>query len=394
MPVTEIEIDLIRGGTSKGVFIALDRLPTQPAARDAFALALMGSPDPMQLDGLGGTHSSTSKLMAITGGEQARRLGHDVPPDIDVAYVFGQVGIREPVVDWRGDCGNLTAGIALHAILHGLVPARDGSTRVRMLNLNSRSMASCDVPTPDGAPAVDGTFSMPGVPGTAARIEVALHSPAGGAGHPVLPTGRPIESIELDGASVSATILDVMNPVVIVPATALGIRGTELPDALNRDARFLAQVEALRAEAARRCGLAAPGEDVRMISPAVPRVLFAARAEDHVLVDGSAVAGADHDVVVRTSSMGLVHHALTGSGLMAAAAAARLPGAVLSGLLGPRSDPSAATRLAHPKGVVEVRADVTPGPVPRVDSVTLSRTARRLLSGTAYVRIPDGTMQG
>lgn len=389
MGIETVDVDIIRGGTSKGVFVALTRLPADPERRDAFVLALLGSPDPMQLDGLGGTHSSTSKVMAVATAWDARAAGYDVPDDVEVAYLFAQGSVVDPVVDWGGNCGNLTPGVAVYAALHGMVRVSDPITRIKMFNLNTGALVRCDLPVSDGAPRVEGDFRMPGVPGTGARIDVTFSYPAQSSRRPVFSTGRVVEEIQLDGRSIEATIIDVTNPVVIVRSADLGIAGDELPDALNRDADFLERVERIRAEAAYRIGIVDDPSDAWRKSPAIPRVIFVAPPRSHTLADGSVLGSDAADVVGRTSSVGRIHHAFTGTGMMAVAAARRLRGTVLNLLVHesavPRGSP---LRFAHPKGVVSLDARVTEqGRAAQVESVTLARTSRRLLTGVAEIRM-------
>lgn len=382
-----VDIEIIRGGTSKGVFIRLADLPDDPCRRDELALALMGSPDPMQLDGLGGTHSSTSKLMAVGTSDEARRAGFSVEGN-SVTYLFAQVGVDSPVVDWKGNCGNLTTGVAVYALELGLLPTEDPETTVEMTNLNTGVRVTATVPTTNGMPREDGDFSMPGIPGTGARIDLTFHDPAASLTGRLFPTGRKREDIVIRGTAIAVTILDVTNPVVVVAAADLGIQGIELPSDLNRHTDFLDTVETLRSHAAVRCGLASDAGTAMVDSPAVPRVILVAPPQEHTTVSGQVITEAAADYVVRTSSMGVIHHAFTGTGLMASAVAAAVSGTVFERL--GRMARTGVVRLAHPKGVVDVSVDLDgDGDQPTVRSVTVARTARRLLSGRAYLKTTD-----
>lgn len=384
MDLRSMTVSLFRGGTSKGVFLRLPDLPTDVVERDTVALALLGSPDPMQLDGLGGTYSSTSKLMAIGTADEARRLGHDVPDGIQIAYLFAQVAIELPLVDWRGNCGNLTAAVASFAVFEGLVEPLSPITELSLYNINTQVRVTCRLPVRGGEPEEDGDFVMPGVPGAGARIDLVFHDPASAVTGVVLPTGNPHDVIEVGSHRITATIIDVTNPVVIVRAADLGVTGTELPSEFNGDQRLLDLVEAVRGEAAVRCGIVTTPGDAALASPAVPRVILVSPPSSHRLVSGATISAEAADFVVRTSSMGVIHHAFTGTGLLAAAAAAALPGTVFDLVGGIHSH---GVRLAHPKGVVPLTAEVTPGsPQPLVHSVAVARTARRLMRGDAYPR--------
>lgn len=378
-----VEVSLIRGGTSKGVFLRLDALPAGVPARDAFALRLLGSPDPMQLDGLGGTHSSTSKIMAVGTAAQARALGYEVAGGCDLAYLFGQVGVAQAVVDWRGNCGNLTAAVPVYALHEGLIPAAEPVTVVQMANLNNGARVTARVPVRDGAPRADGDFVNAGVPGTGARIDITFTLGDKASEHPVLPTGKAAEQIKVDGVPVPVSILDVTNPVVILRATSLGLTGGELPADLNARPGLLATLERIRAQAAVRCGLVASAGQAASASPAVPRVILVSAPHEHRLVSGVVVPAGAADIVARTTSMGVIHHAFTGTGLMDLAAAALIPGTVIEGLV---AGSAGEIFLAHPKGVVPVAADVGAGEDgPVVRSVSVARTARRLLRGVAFI---------
>jgi hypothetical protein len=386
-----IRLSIYRGGTSKGVFLHLGDLPREPGRRDALALALLGSPDPMQLDGLGGTHSSTSKLVAVGTPRDATALGWDVPPGAELVYLFAQVSIDRPIVDWRGNCGNLTSAVAGYAIREGLVQVTGARARLRLFNLNTSVSISSSQPVDDGRVIEHGDFAMPGVPGTGARIDLTFHDPASSATGRVLPTGRAIDRFEVDGRTLPVTILDVSNPVVIVRARDLGVAGTESPATLNSDRDLLRRLEVIRGLAATESGIVTDAAQAATASPAIPRVILAAPPTRHRLASGEQVAAGSADFVVRTTSMGVIHHAFTGTGLMAAAAAAAIEGTLLEEIGG--SHPTG-VRLAHPKGVVPLSADVIQGtPQPRVRSVSVSRTARLLMTGDAYPR-PDAGLDG
>lgn len=344
----DLPVAIMRGGTSKGVFLALDALPTDPAERDRLLLRLMGSPDPMQLDGLGGTHSSTSKVMAV---------GPARAPGADVDYLFAQVAVDEPVVDLTGNCGNLTAAVGHYAIDEGLVPAREPATVVRLRNLNTGVVIEATVPVADGRAASDGDTVIDGVPGTGAPLVTDYLDPAGSVTGALFPTGHRVE--DLAGHRVS--IVDVSSPYVFLAAVSVGLTGHELPADLNARADLLAELEAVRSDAGGRIGVD---------SRAIPRLVLVAPG---------------CDVRVLATSMGRVHHAVPITGALCIGAAARLAGTVVHELTRPTNgSPGAAdvVRIEHPKGAVEatVRLDGD-----RVVAAGVVRTARRLLTGTAHL---------
>jgi 2-methylaconitate isomerase len=347
--VAELSVAIMRGGTSKGVFCHLGDLPTDPAERDRLLLRLMGSPDPMQLDGLGGTHSSTSKVMAV--GPAAR-------PGADVDYLFAQVAIDEAVVDLTGNCGNLTAAVGHYAVDEGLVPAQEPATTVRLRNLNTGVIIQATVPVAGGRAAWEGDTVIDGVPGTGAGLVTDYLDPAGSVTGKLFPTGTAAE--EVDGRPVS--IVDVSSPYVFTTAAAFGLSGTESPADLNVRSDLLAELEWLRAEAGRRIGVD---------SRAIPRL---------VLVSPG------HHLRVLATSMGRIHHAVPITGALCIGAAARLPGTVVfdmaqHGPAGGGPGPEV-VRIEHPKGAVEATVCLDGE---RVVSAGVVRTARRLLTGTAHL---------
>ncbi|MDH4148245.1 MAG: hypothetical protein OEY23_24060 [Acidimicrobiia bacterium] len=337
----DLDVVIMRGGTSKGVFVRLADLAPAGPERDAQLLAVMGSPDPMQLDGLGGTHSSTSKVVAVAPGAD--------PTQAEVDYLFAQVGVDEPVVDYTGNCGNLTAAVGPYAYDEGLV--RSAEVVLRNLNTGVRIRTSFAVAGDRFDPAGDTVID--GVPGSASAVQTDYLDPAGSVTGKLFPSGSRIDVV--DGVEVS--IIDVASPHAFVRAADVGIDGGETQAELNARPELLARLEALR----RGCG-AAIGVD----SAAIPRL---------VLV--SAPGGPGADVRIRATSMGKVHHAIPGTGALCTAAAVRLAGTVASVAGG------AEVRIEHPKGYADARVhlDEAGG---AVRSAGLVRTARRLLTGVVH----------
>lgn len=346
----ELPVAIVRGGTSKGVFIRLDLLPADLAERDRLLLRLMGSPDPMQLDGLGGTHSSTSKVMAV---------GPSADPACAVDYLFAQVAVDRPIVDTSGNCGNLTAGVAHYAVEEGLVPVlEEPATRFLMRNLNTGVVVRATVAVRDGRACSEGGTAIDGVPGTGAALATDYLDPAGSVTGRLFPTGCRREL--LDGLEVS--IVDVATPYVFAAASSLGLSGTESSVELNARPELLERLERLRAEAGRRIGVD---------SLAVPRL---------VLCSPGAM------LRVQATSMGKVHHALPMTGALCTGAAMLLDGTIAhelaSGL--PAAGPAGpvVVRIEHPKGSVETSVELDGD---EVRAAGVIRTARRLLTGTAHL---------
>lgn len=382
MTLATVDVTLMRGGTSKGVFLRLADLPPSGPARDRFAQQLLGSPDPMQLDGLGGARSSTSKLMAVGTAAEANRIGYSVGDDIDLAYLFAQVSVADPFVDWASNCGNLTSAVGPFGLYESMVRNYDGTRPLRLFNLNTAILVSCLVAVHEGIPVTAGVFEMPGVPQPGARIDLTFHG-APNATRPVFPTGKSTEVIELDrSTSLEVTILNVDNPMIILEASAVGLRGNELPDSLNTNQDLLALVERIRGHGAVRLGLADDVRNAHLQSPGPPRVIFLSPPMDHSLVSGQPVRASQCDMLARMTSEGIFHHALAGAALTALAVAAQIDGTVVHKIA---PTDTSEVRIAHAKGVVPVSALVD-GEI--VQSITLSRTARRLMSGTAFM--PSG----
>lgn len=356
----------MRGGTSRAVFFHEADLPAPGPERDRVLLAALGSPDPYgrQLDGLGGGISSLSKACII---------GPPTRPDADVDYTFAQVEVRAPRVDYQGNCGNCSSAVGPFAIDEGLVAARDGETVVRIHNTNTKKLIVARVPTRDGEAEVHGEFELAGVPGRGARIALDFLDPGGAGTGRLLPTGRARERID----GVAASCVDATNPVVFVRASDLGLAGTEAPAAVDADAPLLARLERIRVEAAARMGI--PG------SAAVPKVALVAPPQAFTALDGTAYRAAAVDLVARVISMGNCHRAFALTAAMCVAVAARVPGSVVHEVS--RSPAGADVRLGHPSGVLPVAATVvTRDGEPVAESVTVYRTARRLMEG--FVLIP------
>ncbi|GAA2207348.1 2-methylaconitate cis-trans isomerase PrpF [Nonomuraea monospora] len=342
---------LMRGGTSKGLFLHARDLPPPGPGRDALILDLMGSPDPMQIDGLGGTHSSTSKVIVVEPGRDGD----------DVCYWFAQVGIDQPIVDWSGNCGNLTTAVGPFAIDEGLVAAVEPVTRVRLRNGNTGVRVLAEVPVRDGRARADGEHHIPGVRRSGAPVVTRYLDP-----------GRGEASSQVLDGSAGVTILDVTHPYVFALARDLGVDlAAPRPAELNGDADLLVRVERLRGAAAVALGRATSPDRAAQESPIVPRIVLVGEPAD----DG-------HHVTALGVSMGKIHHTLPMTGALCLAAAVRLPGtvpsAVASGVTGEE------VRIRHPQGVVEVLADVDPSGGSPVRSVGVTRTARRLMAGTVH----------
>jgi hypothetical protein len=374
----------MRGGTSKGVFFRADSLPSDRALRDRILLRVIGSPDPygQQIDGMGAATSSTSKVVLV--GPSSRE-------DCDVDYWFGQVAIDKPVVDWSGNCGNLTSAVGPFAIAQGLVDApRDGIAAVRIWQANINAKIIAHVPMQDGAVLEEGDFELDGVTFPAAEIKIEFLDPSGeggddDAGSGMFPTGNPIDTLDVPGVGViELTMINAGNPAIFIDAATLGLKGNELQRDINGNTDLLSKAEAIRAHAAVRMGLSRTADEASTLRPHTPKLAFVATPSAYVASSGTPVDPATLDINARIFSMGKLHHAMTGTGAVAVAVAGVIPGTVVHRLLTNRT--ADRIRFGHPSGVLAVGAEAGQRDGAWVvTKAIMSRTARRLMEGNIFV---------
>lgn len=363
----------MRGGTSKGLFFWADDLPGDPELRDVILLRALGSPDPYgrQLDGMGGGLSSLSKVALI---------GPATRPDADVDYTFAQVAVDAPVVDYGANCGNLSAAVGPYAVDEGLLPTpADGDALVRIHNTNTGKLIHARFPVRDGRAVVDGDLKLPGVPGTGAAVRLDFLDPAGSRTSGLLPSGRPTDELTLPGGrTITASLVDAANPMVVVAAADVGLTGAEAPDEIEADRSLMALLDDIRRAGAVLMGLGTTPLEVPLANP---RVAVVAPPRPFSSLANEGVAADEHDLAVRMLSMERVHRAVTVTGALCLAVAARVPGTVVHAIAGAAPQ----TRIGNPSGVVVVDA-VMAGATPV--SAALLRTARRLMQGE--VTLPVG----
>ena len=390
-PQIRIPATYMRGGTSKGVFFRLTDLPenaqTPGPARDALLLRVIGSPDPYekQIDGMGGATSSTSKSVIVSRSSR---------PDHDVDYLFGQVSIDKPFVDWSGNCGNLSAAVGPFAITSGLLdPGRvpqDGVAVVRIWQANIGKTIIAHVPISNGAVQETGDFELDGVTFPAAEVQLEFLDPAAdeeGAGGSMFPTGNLVDDLEVPGiGTLKATMINAGIPTIFVNAADIGYSGTELQGDINGDPLALARLEAIRAYGAVRMGLIHSIEEAATRQH-TPKVAFVAGPADYVSSSGKPVAAHDIDLLVRAVSMGKLHHAMMGTAAVAIGTAAAIPGTLVN--LAAGGDARRAVRFGHPSGTLRVGAQaLEEGGEWTVTKAIMSRSARVLMEG--WVRVPEG----
>jgi len=385
VPQIKIPATYMRGGTSKGVFFNLTDLPAAAQvageARDKLLLRVIGSPDPYgkHTDGMGGATSSTSKTVILSKSTQA---------DHDVDYLFGQVSIDKPFVDWSGNCGNLTAAVGSFAIFSGLIdPARvpkNGTAVVRIWQANIKKTIIAHVPITNGEVQETGDFELDGVTFPAAEVQVEFMDPADGEGS-MFPTGNLVDDLEVPNiGTFKVTMINSGIPTVFLNAEDIGYTGTELQEAINGDPAALARFETIRAHAALRMGLISKLEEAASRQH-TPKIAFVAKPQAYAASSGKQVTLDDIDVNVRALSMGKLHHAMMGTAAVAIGTAAAIPGTLVN--LAAGGGERNAVRFGHPSGTLRVGAEATlvNGEWIATKAV-MGRSARVLMEG--YVRIP------
>lgn len=373
---------VMRGGTSKGVLFHEHHLPKDPVLRDRVILAAYGSPDPnkRQIDGMGGAVPVTSKTAIISPSED---------PENDVVYHFGQVSIDRPIVDYKGTCGNIAAAAAAFAVDEGLVKVSEPVTTVRIFQKNTGKQIIAEVPVKDGFYDEAGDYAIDGVPGTGGKITIRYMDPGGSVTGKLFPTGNPVDTLDVPGVGkVRMTIIDVGNPWVLVPASDLGLKGTEIGE-IEASEKILADFEAVRSRAAVITGFAATPEEATRRSQAVPKIGCIAPALTYRTLKAETVEASAIDLVARVMSMGTLHKAMAVSCPMAVAGAAAIAGTAVYEMIEKTARGKETLTLGHPSGVFEVTAKVEKtGGTYRLREAAYGRTARRLMEG--YVLVPDG----
>jgi 2-methylaconitate cis-trans-isomerase PrpF len=391
-PQLRLPVTIVRGGTSKAIFVRSEDLTVEAGpARDALVRSLFGSPDRRQIDGLGGADLLTSKFAII--GPPSR-------PDADVDYTFAQVGIEVPTVAWDLNCGNISAAVGPYAIEEGFVRPREPMTTVRIHNTNTSKIIVADVPVENGAVAVDGDYEIDGVPGTGARIMLDYSGSAGARSGRLLPTGNPIDRVEVEGfGPLEVSVVDAANPGVFIDARSIGLRGTEDPVEVQADEQLMGLLERIRAAGAVAGGMSPSLTAVLTECPTTPFVAFVARSAEWVDFRTRERRPAETaDFVARMALMQLMHKAYAGTGTICTGVAAMIPGTVVNKVCDPGALSSGQVRIGHPSGFITVDVALqTTDAGPALRRAAFGRTARRLLDGVAYLRrpsLPVGAAEG
>ena len=381
---TSVKATYMRGGTSKGTFFNLTDLPERcqvaGSARDNFLLRVVGSPDPYgkQIDGLGNGSSSTSKVVILSKSDVA---GHDVN------YLFGQVAIDKAMIDWSGNCGNLTAAVGSFAIMNGLVSAdkipTDGICEVKIWQQNIGKTIIAHVPMAGGQVKETGDFELDGVTFPASEIKIEFIDPVDEGGD-MFPTGNLVDTLDVpDVGTFDVTLINAGIPTVFLRAKDLGFTGTELQKDINSNSEILAKLEKIRAYGAVKMGLIADISEAETRQH-TPKIAWVASPADYVASSGKTVKASDIDLLARAMSMGQLHHAMMGTASVAIGTAATIVGTLVNEAAGGQA--MREVRFGHPSGTLLVggQSELIDGKW-LAKKVSMSRSARRLMTGEVWV---------
>ncbi|WP_010531850.1 2-methylaconitate cis-trans isomerase PrpF family protein [Lentibacillus jeotgali] len=380
MTFTKIPCVLMRGGTSKGLIINKQHLPTDPSNRNKAILRIYGSPDKRQIDGVGGGTPLTSKVALIKKSDDE---------NIDIIYTFGQVSLFNEEIDYKPTCGNMAAAVGLYAVEEGFCQPADGVTTVRIYNTNTKKVIETDVPTTRNGPVFNGDYSIDGVPGKAPRINVSFIDSGGAITGNVLPTGHVRDIVKAkSGLEYEVSVIDSANTLVFVTADQLNIAGTEIGNAFNEKS-ILATLEEIRISVGVQIGLIEKDEIVEPTSHALPKIAVISEPANYKSSTGIDINRMDIDITGRYISMGTLHQAFAVSGGIAIATAGLIPGTNVADIL---SDVNGPVNIGHPSGFIEVEADVdNMNGQYVVNRATIGRTARYLMKG--YCGVPSELFQ-
>lgn len=371
---------IMRGGTSKGVYILRNELPQDPDLRDRIILAIFGSPDVRQIDGLGGSDLLTSKVAII--GPSSR-------PDADVDYTFGQVGITEAKVDYSGNCGNISSGVGPFAIYQGLVDAIEPLTKVRIHMTNTKKVLVAEVPVKEGEPAIEGHYHIDGCPGTGAKISIDWSDTGGAVTGKILPTGNVKDILNVEEVGhVTVSIVDAGNPITFIQAESLGMKGTENPFEIEAEAALLEKLERIRSVAAQRLGFVSDWRHATKKSQYAPFITMVNSPKTYTdYTTGETIEAGSFDILARLLFNQRMHKTYPGSGTVCTGTAARIPGTIVNELLSKSTMSKNEVRIGHPAGVIPIEVEVRmEGTQPILKRAAIGRTARIIMEGYVFVR--------
>ena len=369
-----------RGGTSKAIFLMENELPKDQKERDNVIRAIFGSPDKRQIDGLGGADVLTSKLAIIAPSKR---------DDADVEYTFAQVSFDTDLVDYNGNCGNISSAVGPFAIDEGIVPAVEPVTSVRIYQTNTDCILLAEVEVENGKSKVDGDAEIDGVPGTGSPIMLDFFDSVGSTTGKALPTGNPQDQVEVEGYGVfTVSIVDAGNVVIFIEAESLGLSGIESAAEIEGSKELMDKIEAIRSTVTVKIGLCESREEATRYHAYAPFFAIVSKAAQYVSeLKGNVVGESDIDIVARLVFMQHMHKTYPGTGAVATGAASRIPGTLVYAQLDEGAKSRIPLRIGHPGGVmiIEAAARWDRG-LPVFNRLAYVRTARRLMEGTAYVR--------
>lgn len=371
----KIRSSIIRGGTSKGVYIMKKELPNDETVRDEVISSIFGGADERQIDGLGGANSLTSKVAIVSVSNR---------DDADIDYTFGQVDITTGRIDYNSNCGNILSGIGPYAIDEGLVSVTEPVTSVRIYNTNTNKISIAEVPVQYGRAKSDGNYSIDGVPGRGAKIVLDFLDAAGSKTNSLFPTGNRTDTFEIPGyKTVEVSIIEITAPVVFVKASSIGLKGTELSSELTEEQSDL--LETIRGMAAERIGFVEHYSEAKYTTPSTPKAIIVSDAETYITESGTKIEDSSINLTSRAMSMQKMHKAFPVTGGLCTAAASQLKGTVVYNC----SQDTANTKevvIGHPSGTMEFVIDIEDdGTNVIFNKTAVARTSRRLMEGYVYV---------
>ena len=377
--VIPVRCSIVRGGTSKGIFIMENELPSDKAQRDKYILEIFGSPDVRQIDGLGGADVLTSKLAII---------GPSTREDADVDYTFGQVSFAEAKVDYKSNCGNISAGVGPFAIDKGIVKAVEPYTTVRIHQVNTDTIINAKVEVRNGKAAIDGDLHIDGVPTMGSTIELDFSDSVGGITGKLLPTGNVTDKITTqDGKTYEVSVVDAGIPTVFIEAQALDMSGIETPAQIEANTSLMAKIEEIRGRCAQLMGFTKDYKQASKDCPYAPFFAVVSPSRDYRTFDGKDVKAEDIDIVSRLLFMQKMHKTHPVTGTVCMATTARIPGSIVYRVLSKRGKENSKLMIGHPAGVIPAVSvlEQVNGEY-KLRTAAILRTARTILDGTVYVR--------
>lgn len=376
--VLPISCSIIRGGTSKGIYLMENDLPQDKKMRDKIILSIFGSPDVRQIDGLGGADTLTSKVAII---------GPSTREDADIDYTFGQVSMTAEFVDYKGNCGNISAGVGAFAIDKGLIKAEEPITKVRIHLTNTDNIVIAEIPAKNGKASVEGDFEIDGVPGTGAKVVLDWADTQGAITGKLLPTGNVKDRISANGREYTVSIVDIANPLVFIKAQELGIKGTETPEEIDENKDLLKLIEEIRGKCAEKINMISDYKESKEKSPYIPFFAIVSEPYSHKTFNGKNIKKEDIDIVSRLLFMQKMHKAYPGTGTICTGVACRINGTIVNDISKNTIENKDIIRIGHPSGIIETEAEIECNKNKiNVNSAKVYRTARLIMEGKVYIR--------